>query len=138
MNRQALVVLALLASFYPLGTGAANAVADATKALEMWQPTAVEKKGASLIVTAKERRVTSKIYNAMITGICAWAGTGNIKLSGVNEVAILNRSKASGWVFEGGAGACKRIAHVPGSKIDLMIAGKTHLYSCSSGRGCTY
>jgi hypothetical protein len=117
----------------------ADAVADAEKALEMWEPISVEKKGASLVVVAKERRVTATVYNAMIgAGICLSAGTGRAALSGVEEIVILNRFNAAGWVFEGGAEACKLLAKVPVSKLNVMIAGRSHLYACSSGRGCKY
>ena len=121
------------------GVASADAVTDAKKALEVWDPVSVEMRQSSLIVVAKERRVTAKIYNAMIyAGICLWAGTGRVELSGVKEVVILNRFRASGWVFEGGAEECKRMANVPFSKVNLMIAGQTHMYACTSGRGCKY
>lgn len=130
---------ALIAWACLAGAARADAVADARVALEMWDPVSVEVRGSSLVVVAKERRVTAKIYEAMIyAGICLWAGTGRVALAGVSEVVILNRHRAAGWVFEGGAGECRRIADAPSSEAKVMILGRTHLYSCTSGLGCKY
>lgn len=115
-----------------------SAVPEARKALEMWEPLSIHMKGSSLVIVAKERRVTSRIYNAMMSGICAYAGTGRITLAGVKEIVILNRFGASGWVFEGGTPECKRLVNVPVSKLDLLIGGQTHTYACTTDRGCKY
>ena len=127
LKRTAAVVLFVFC--YSMSAAAQNAVSEARRALEMLAPLSIEQQGSRLVVTAKERRVTHTIYNAMIyAGICLYAGTGQIKLAGINEIAILNRFRASGWVFEGGAAPCKQISKAPAATVDILIAGHTHLW----------
>jgi hypothetical protein len=132
------IVGAIIVGFGFSGVALADAVMETRQALELWEPISVEKKRSSLIVIAKERRMTTKIYNAMISRICVWVGAEGAKLQGVKEIAILNRFGASGMVFEASSKACERIFRAPGSELYIIIAGQTHMYSCTSGRSCQY
>lgn len=132
------IVGVIIVGFCFTGVALADAVMETRQALELWEPVSVEKKRSSLIVIVKEKRLTAKIYDAMIGGICVWVGAGEAKLQGVKEIAILNRFRASGRIFEGGATACERVFRAPGSELSIIIAGQTHMYSCTSGRGCKY
>lgn len=79
------------------------AVREAAQALELWDPLSIEQQGSRLILTTGERQVSQTVYTAMIgSGICLFAGTGQIQPAGVREILILNRFRGSGWVFEGG------------------------------------
>lgn len=115
----------------PPSTYAQAAVSEAKLALEMWEPLAIEQQGKRLVITSKERQVTSTIYYAMMSNICLYAGTGEIQLVGITEILILNRFQRSGWVFEGGRSACMPVFKAPSGKVQIRIAGQTHLYSLS-------
>lgn len=137
VRRTAAVLLLVLC--YSTDAGAQDAVSEAWRALELWEPLSIEQKGSSLVVTSKERSVTQTIYEAMIgAGICLYAGTGEIELDGIAEIVILNRFHAAGWVFEGGKPDCTRFAKIPYNQVGPLILGKTHMYSCSSGHNCKY
>lgn len=109
--------------------GESPAVREAAQALELWDPLSIEQQGSRLVITSRERRVNHTVYTAMIgAGICLYAGTGQIQLTGITEIVILNRFQGMGWVFEGGKSSCVSIAKASSGKRELLIAGQTHMY----------
>lgn len=129
------VCLAIGLSLAPLTSAQATtpkAVQEAAEALYLWEPVAIAQQGSRLVITSKERRVSQTVYTAMIrAGICLFARTGDIQLMGIKEILILNKFRGSGWVFEGGKSACVSLAQAAPDKVDILILGRSHLYSHS-------
>ena len=103
---------------------------EAARALEMWEPLSIQQQPVgSLVITAKERRVTAQVYESMILiGLCAHVHLGRISLPGIHEVVIMNRFGGSGWVFEGGAEACRELMSGSRDSQRIRLMGRTHLY----------
>ena len=100
---------------------------EAWWALMMWDPLDVQHEEQTLMVRAKERRVTQTIYQAMILGICGFVGSGHIALEGVREIVIINQFLAQGWVFEGGAPECEEVSRVPLRDINVPLLSRSRL-----------
>ena len=108
------------------------AVREAARALELWDPLSIEQQVSRLIITTRERQVSQTVYTAMIgSGICLFAGTGQIQLTGIREILILNRFRGSGWVFEGGKSACQSVAQAPAGRANVLLLGQSHMYTSS-------
>ena len=95
----------------------------------MWQPLEIKQDGQTLMVRAKERRVTMTIYRSMmVAGLCAFAGTRRIALNGIAEIVIVNRFAGQGWVFEGGQAACQEVIKAPLGRPNVALLGRTRLF----------
>ena len=104
-------------------------VSDIQKAVEGWGPLAVEMRPVTLRVVLNQQQVTETIYEAVIlSGICAFVQAGLIEISGIEEIEILNRFGAQGYVFEGGAQECRGLEKIPRERRNLYLLGMTHLF----------
>jgi hypothetical protein len=95
-------------------------------ALDGWEPESVELEGEKLVITAKEKRLTPIIYRSMIGAVCATTAADPGALAPVREVQIVNRFKATGYVFEGGQQACEEFVEMPGGPTDAGVRHKPH------------
>ena len=102
---------------------------EARRAQEMREPLEIKQDGQTLMVRAKEHRVTMTIYRPMmLAGLCAFAGTERIALNGIAEIVIVNRFAAQGWVFEGGQAACQEVIRAPLGQPNVALLGRTRLF----------
>lgn len=126
-----IVAIALLAIVVAASPVAAKSPAsEASQALAGWGPLNVAQEEAAIIVTAKERRVSQKVFEAMMTaGLCAFVQAKLIELEGIEGVAVLNRFQHSGWVFEGGADLCRDIMAVQGRAQKIRLWSNAHVYT---------
>lgn len=120
------VILSLWASMV-----AANSVEEyAKQSLEMWEPNEVRLDGQSLIIIAKERRVTDKIYRAMIaSGLCMGIIRRPNGLDGISKIKVLNQFGRQGYIFEGGEEECKEVNDIPANEVEMYIIGRTHMHA---------
>lgn len=126
--RQLVWVLVLLMSVSPVAY-TVSVSEQVEESLEMWEPSSVAYEDGSLIILAKERRVTDQIYQAMISGICMGMISRPDSLSGVTEIKMLNRFGRQGYVFEGGESDCKELNEMPMNQTEIHILGMTHMHT---------
>lgn len=125
-----LAAAALLALVVTSPAAAASPASEASRALEAWGPLDVVQHESAIIVTAKERRVSQKVFEAMMTaGLCAFVQAKLIELKGIEGVVVLNRFQHSGWVFEGGAALCRDVMAQQGKAQKIQLWGNVHVYA---------
>lgn len=94
--------------------------------LKSWSPVSVEVNDGVLLIALPHRRVTDQIYHAVIqSGVCSSLWLSSNHWDGVEEVRVLNESRAQGYIFEGGERECAVMGNMPDT--GLFIAGKTRL-----------
>lgn len=90
-----------------------------------WQPKIVKTANGKMKIVTKERRVTEKIYTAMMPMVCL--GISDTKSESlIKEILVLNIFEKQGWVYETPK-KCSKMIKIPVGKINLFILGDSHL-----------
>ncbi len=113
--------------------GASTAIAADLNKIESsvasWNPLSVEKTGDKVAISIDQGKVTMLIYRTLITsGLCLHQAANPEMLHGIAEVAILNRFKGQGFVYEIAEAECPAIVALPTGQAKLMLLGATHVY----------
>jgi hypothetical protein len=101
-----------------------------SKALEPWAPLEIVTPD-NLTIVLNESRVTNEIYEAVITtGICMplWLDGETDYLLKVDEIFVLNKFKAQGYVFEKPLETCRIIGDSNGKTGKVILMGNTHIF----------
>ncbi len=101
-----------------------------SNALSPWKPLAITTPG-SITIVLNESRITNTIYEAVIeTGVCLplWLDKETDYLSKANEIEVLNKFKAQGYVLEKPLETCKLMGESKGNTSEIILMGNTHIF----------
>lgn len=122
-----LVIAGLLAGVTPVY---ADTAANAKQLVEMWAPNSVAVQNGTLTIVLPQDRITDQIYLSVIKfGLCM-APLQGLDLHDVQNIEILNRHSAQGFVYERGISDCAEFNDRPANDrtTDIEIMGHTHWY----------
>lgn len=122
-----LVIAGLLAGVTPIH---ADTAANARQLVEMWAPDSVAVQNGTLTIVLPQDRITDQIYLSVIKfGLCM-APLRGLDLHEVENIEILNRHSAQGFVYERGISDCAEFNDRPANDrtTDIEIMGHTHWY----------
>ena len=108
----------------------ADTVANARQLVEMWAPNSVTIQDGTLTIILPQDRITDQIYLSVIRfGLCM-APLQGLELQEVQNIEILNRHSAQGFVYERGISKCAEFNDRPANDrtTDIEIMGHTHWY----------
>ena len=103
---------------------------EITSSMKPFAPIKISIKNKTITIKMNERRITDKIYEAVIkNGICMpqWLGKKGY-LNNIKEIAVLNRFSKQGYVFENAKSACTQIGKAKGKTAGILLMGNTHWY----------
>lgn len=108
------------------------------KSLKPWQPLEVSKSKDKITVVLDTNEVTDEIYNAVImSGICMDIWTHDVPpayLKSVNEMQIVNKHKAFGYVLEQPLATCNEVGKESGDRAKVMMFAKTHMFGMQKSK----
>lgn len=101
-----------------------------SKALNAWQPRAIEPDGNDIYVTMETNHITWDIYRSVVPlGVCAplWLKEGGKSyLKGIKNIYFMNSFNVSGYALEEPLKTCNQLNTTKDDKLNIVIASHTH------------
>ena len=108
----------------------AEPTTQVSTAFAQFEPLRVAVNGKVATVVMSQQRVTDTLYQNVITnGGCLRQIIDPDVLEGIEEIAVLNRHAAQGYIFEGGRERCAELNAMPlGKGKTILLMGYTRAH----------
>ncbi|TLP42655.1 hypothetical protein FDK21_19270 [Cohaesibacter sp. CAU 1516] len=104
-------------------------ISKVSSAIAEFQPMGIEFVEEKIRIAVPQAQVSEQQYALMIKGICYLQWSGELSLSPLKEVIILNENAWSGWVLETPGDACDTLGKKNSDEFSPSLMSFTHLAS---------